>query len=225
MNKPANNQNSPNTSTNRNVNGKIPPVVTNQAAKKLPVHHVEPVKPSENATFIDQLTGSNAGLNYFVIWSKYYYYVYDKKGRVIKGEKCATPLIQIEIIENKSIEMYGIELEIVSRAEDCRDDEEKERDNLILEYKFVLDHFKLPAHSKAAKRDDKKNSNTHLTEVDILKMYHSSCSTSIEIHSCMVLTKNKKKLFACTEIGKLISTTFLLQKNFYYKKSFNKKIY
>jgi hypothetical protein len=162
----------------------------------------------ENVTFIDQLTGSNAGLNYFVIWSKYYYYVYDKKGRIVKGEKCAKPLIQIEIIENKSIDLYGIELEMVSRAEDCRDDEEKERDNLVLEYKFILDPFKLPVQQKASKKDDKKISTPVLTEADIQKMYHPSCSTIIEIHSCMILTKNKKKLFACTEIGKIINLLY-----------------
>jgi hypothetical protein len=167
------------------------------------VAHVESTKVPENVSFIDQLMGSNAGLNYFVIWSKYYYYVYDKKGRIVKGEKCKTPLIQIEIIENKSIEAYGIELEFVSRAEDCRDDEEKERDNLILEYRFVLDHTKLPSPPKLSKRDDKKHSNNQplLTEADINNLYRPSCSTPIEIHSCMVLTKTKKKLFACTEIG------------------------
>lgn len=179
------------------VNGKVTVPPGNKPANI----QAEPVKPLENVSFIDQLTGSNSGLNYFVIWSKYYYYIYDKKGRIIKGEKCVKPLIQIEIIENKSIEMYGIELEVVGRAEDCRDDEEKERDNLVLEYKFILDPFKLPTQHKASKKDDKKNSTPVLTETDINKMYHPSCSTVIEIHSCMVLTKNKKKLFACTEIG------------------------
>jgi WD40 repeat protein len=139
----------------------------------------------------DTLLGTYAGLNYFVIWSKYYYYVYDKKSRLVKAEKLACPIIQIEIVENKSVDKYGIELELVSRAEDCRDDEDKDRDHLIVEYVFVLDHVKLPKRSKETKEP---------SEEDVLKMYMPS-SSRIEVHSCLVLTKDKRKLFACTEIG------------------------
>lgn len=80
---------------------------------------------------------------------------------------------------------------MITRAEDCRDDEEKERDELILEYRFILDHSKIPKKPKDAKDP---------TEADVLKAYIPSCNR-IEIHSCLILTRNKKKLFACTEIG------------------------
>lgn len=118
--------------------------------------------------------------------------MYDKKGRIIRAEKCPFPIIQIEIIENKSIGNFGIELEMITRGEDCRDDEEKDRDELILEYRFILDHSKI--HKKP------KDGKEHPTEADVLKAYVPSCNR-IEIHSCLILTRNKKKLFACTEIG------------------------
>lgn len=154
--------------------------------------------------YSDTFVGAFANNVYFVVWSKYFYYVYDKKGRLVKYEKMVLPLIQVEIIENPSIKDYGIELEIFMRAEDCRDDQEFERENLILDYKFVLDPLKMP----------KKKSNVPppsgesiieeeekiVTDEDINEMYIPSCSR-IEIHSCAVLSRNKKTLFTCTEIG------------------------
>lgn len=144
--------------------------------------------PSE---YTDTLIGGHAGVNYFVIWSKYFYYVYDKRGRIVKADKLPFPIIQIEVLDNKSIEKYGCELEFVTRAEDCRDDEEKERDNLILDYKFVLDFTKIPKKTKDPKC---------ITEKDIHDMYVPSCNR-MEIHSCIVQTRNKSKLYTCTEIG------------------------
>ena len=87
-----------------------------------------------------------------------------------------------------SIEGYGIELEIVARTVDCKDDEELEREEFVLEYLFVLDESKLGKQPKTP-------------AVDVKKLYLPSCSTRLEIHSCLVLTRNKSKLFTCTEIG------------------------
>ena len=186
--------------------------------------NAEPVKE-----YADTLIGSSTGLNYFCIWSKYYYYVYDKKCRLIKAEKLPFPIIQIEVIENKSVENYGIELEMVLRAEDCRDDEEKERDNLIFECMLVLDPFKLPKRSQViskesdkplqrSKSKDKKQSKQNaaateaeaaakdsnvtvdLVEKEIMRAYIPSANR-LEIHSCVTLTRDKKKMFTCTEIG------------------------
>lgn len=168
---------------------------TNQNSKKAPVKEKEKKSLIDNSIipkeYTDSLIGSSTGLKYFVIWSKYFYYVYDKKGRIIKADKCKYPIIEIEIVENKSVENYGIELEMVTRSEDCRDDEDKDRDNLILEYKFVLDPAKIPKKTKESKE---------INEVNIQNSYIPSCS-SIEIHSCLILTKDKKKLYTCTEIG------------------------
>ena len=144
--------------------------------------------------YTDTLVGSNTGLNYFVIWSKYFYYVYDKKGRIVKAEKRPFPIIQIEIIENKSVENYGIELEMVRRAEDCRDDEDKDRDYMVLEYVLVIDQSKLP------KKKNKESAKELISEADVQNAYVPSAN-AIDIHSCMILTRDKKKLFACADIG------------------------
>ena len=93
----------------------------------------------------------------------------------------------MEIVENTSIEEYGVELEIVSRIEDVKDDDEREKDELVLEYIFVPDESKLP----------KK-----LLLIDFKENYIPSSSTRLEMNNCLVFTKNKNKLFTCTEIGK-----------------------
>ena len=92
------------------------------------------------------------------------------------------------------MEMYGIELEIVSRTEDVKDDDEREKEELVLEYKGVLDESKLPKKASA--------------RIDFKSVYQPSCSTRLEINNCLILTKNKNKLFACTEIGKNIFILF-----------------
>jgi hypothetical protein len=84
--------------------------------------------------------------------------------------------------------MYGIELEIVSRIEDVKDDDEREKEELVLEYKSVLDESKIPKKASARL-------------IDFKSVYQPSCSTRLEINNCLILTKNKNKLFACTEIG------------------------
>ena len=161
--------------------------------KQAPAPSSEEGPASVFKDYTDTLIGSNAGLNYFVIWSKYFFYVYDKKGRIVKAEKRPYPIIQIEMIENKSVENYGIELELITRSEDCRDDEDKERDHLILQYICIVDPFKLP------KKNNKENIK-EITESDVLQAYLAQASL-VEIHSCLILTKDKKKLFACADIG------------------------
>lgn len=147
--------------------------------------------------YSDTLIGAFASICYFVVWSKYFYYVYDNKSRIIKYEKLKYPIIQIEIIENMSIQDYGIELEMITRTDDCRDEDELEREYLIIYYMFILDPFRIPC----ANRHPLDISNEPLlTEAEIYNMYIPSCSP-IEIHSCAILTRNKKKLFTCTEIA------------------------
>ena len=165
-----------------------PPIKSEEPAEPATAPPIE-IKIIPDSIFPDQLCGCFAGLNYFVIWSKYYYYVYDKKCRIVKAEKVSYPLIQIEIIDNKSIEMYGVELEIVSRSEDVKDDDEREREELILEYKGFIDDGKISKKASA--------------RLDFKSIYMASSSTRLEIHNCLILTKNKNKLFTCTEIGNL----------------------
>ena len=122
--------------------------------------------------YSDTLIGAHAGTFYFVVWSKYFYYVYDKKStRIVKYEKLPLPLIQVEIIENESVKDYGIELEMFMRAQDCRDDEEFERENLILDYKFVLDSAKLPKKKSKQQIDEENQEDEKIvTEEDVNKM-------------------------------------------------------
>jgi WD40 repeat protein len=176
-----------------------PPQPKGKNAPKVakPVKVEEPKEQPKE--YSDTLIGAFAGIFYFVVWSKYFYYVYDKKARIVKYEKLTLPLIQIELIENPSIEKYGIELEIFMRAEDCRDDQEFERENLILDYKFIFDPIKLPKKKSQPNADDEDEEKI-LTQEDIMEMYIPSCNR-IEIHSCAILSKNKKTLFTCTEIG------------------------
>jgi NACHT domain- and WD repeat-containing protein len=147
-------------------------------------------QPQQSKEYTDNFVGSFAGLFYFVVWSKYFYYVYDLKLRLIKYEKLKFPIIQIEIIDNLTIQNYGIELEMITRCEDCKDDDELERENLLLDYKLIIDPF----------RNHFNDETPNLDENEIAEMYVPSCSP-IEIHSCAILTKNKKKLYTCTEIG------------------------
>ena len=101
----------------------------------------------------DSFIGSHAGTFYFVVWSKYYWYVYDKKGRMVRAEKSPCPIIQLQVIDNESVKGYGTELEMITRAEDCSDDEEKERDYLILDYKFILDPARVPTKKATSKNE------------------------------------------------------------------------
>ncbi len=206
-------------------------------AERIAALNAEPVRE-----YSDTLIGSSTGINYFCIWSKYYYYVYDKKCRVIKAVKYPYPIIQIEVIENKSIENYGIELEMISRAEDCRDDEEKERDHLFLEYICILDPAKLPKTleekpaqvvvssavstdkkgNRSKSKDQKKNRNVgsaagqtqpapeveETIESQIMRLYYIPSCKRIEIHSCVTLSKDKTKMFTCTDISDNIVTIY-----------------
>ena len=85
------------------------------------------------------------------------------------------------------------------RAEDCRDDQEFDRENLILDYKFVIDNQRVPKKKSKQSIESVEEEKT-LTEEEINALYIPSCNR-IEIHSCAILSKNKKTLFTCTEIG------------------------
>lgn len=173
--------------------------------------------------YSDTLIGNHSSNIYFVVYSKFFIYVYDKKTRFIKSIKLDVPIIQIEIVENKSIEKFGVELEIITRDRDLKDDEEVEREDLIIYYQPVLDNEKLAAKVKEAKVEETKVEPNKLeeiqedkvegeqkqeeaikddrpTEEEAMKMYMPSANR-IECHSCVKMTKDKKKLFTCTEIG------------------------
>jgi len=174
-----------------------------------------------NDTFI----GNHSSNEHFVIYSKFFIYVYDKKGRLIKAVKLQVPIIQVELVKNESITEYGVEIEIVTRDRDIKEDEEIIRDYYVVYYMPVLDEINFNASLKDEKileiealnseiNDNNSNSQKtmdenkkQLTEEEAMKIYVPSCEP-IECHSCIKLTKDKKKLFTCTELADNIIECF-----------------
>lgn len=156
--------------------------------------------------YTDTLIGTYASYEYFLVYSKYFIYVYDKLTRFVKAMKLEVPIIQVEIVENETIKGFGVELEIITRDMAVRDDEEIERDNLVLYYTSVID----PACVKSIKVEGRPTRvkaaeavvtvDERPTEEEVLKLYVASANR-IECHSCVKLTRDKKKLFTMTEIG------------------------
>jgi hypothetical protein len=153
--------------------------------------------------YSDRLIGTYASINYFLVYSKYFIYVYDKSTRFVKVLKLEVPIIQVEIIENQSLINYGIELEIVTRDIDMQDDQEIERDNLVLYYTAIIDaacvkSSKVQSISNRSKSDNVIDDRP--TEDQVSQLYVASANR-IECHSCLKMTRDKKKLFTMTEIG------------------------
>ncbi len=94
-----------------------------QAAKKAAEAKAQQELEAARAAYkdySDTLIGNFAATSYFVVFSKFFIYVYDKKCRLVKALKLDVPIIQIEIIDNKSLSKYGIELEIITRDRDIK---------------------------------------------------------------------------------------------------------
>lgn len=181
--------------------------------------------------YSDTVIGNHAALHYFVVYSKYFIYVYDRKTRFIKSIKLEVPIIQVEIIENKSIIQYGVELEIITRDRNIGDDEEIERENLILYYIAVIDGemVKKPEEKKPeeeAKKEEAPNEagnaegmeeaiepkkdelvDERPTEAEVMEKYVATGSR-IECHSCVRTTKGYRKLYTFTEIGDNVIEVF-----------------
>lgn len=185
----------------------------------------------------DTLIGNHASLQYFVVYSKYFIYVYHKKTRFIKSIKLEVPIIQVEIIENKSIIDYGVELEIITRDRNIADDEEVERENLILYYVVVIDpelvkkpEEKKPDEKKPEEEVKKEEPNNNEagnvegveeaiepqkeelvderpTEAEVMDKYVATGSR-IECHSCVRTTRGYRKLYTFTEIGDNVVEVF-----------------
>ncbi len=135
--------------------------------------------------YTDTLIGSHASTSYFVVYSKFFIYVYAfKSTRLIKVKKLVMPIIQVEVIENNSsISKYGVELEVITRDRDIKENEEVERENLIVYYMAAIDSEKCM-----------------LEEEEAIRLYYIPSADPLECHSCVRLTRSKKKLFTCTEI-------------------------
>jgi len=178
------------------------PVEKNKSLKKAPVsRYSQPlaVKQETDAAkaqarlkvaranykdYTDTLIGLHASNNYFVVYSKFFIYVYAaKKARLVKVKKLTVPIVQIEVIENNAtILQYGLELEVITRDRDLKEDEEVDREYLVVYYLAVVDPEKC-----------------RIDEEEAIGLYTPSAEP-LECHSCVRLTRSKKKLFTCTEI-------------------------
>ncbi len=178
------------------------PVEKNKSLKKAPVsRYSQPlaVKQETDAAkaqarlkvaranykdYTDTLIGLHASNNYFVVYSKFFIYVYAaKNARLVKVQKLTVPIVQIEVIENNAtILQYGLELEVITRDRDLKEDEEVDREYLVVYYLAVVDPEKC-----------------RIDEEEAIGLYTPSAEP-LECHSCVRLTRSKKKLFTCTEI-------------------------
>ena len=172
--------------------------VRNKTEKTEKIEKVEKVEIKES------FVGVFSGNSYFVAWSKYHFYLYNIKGKLIATQKVQFPLIQIEILSNDSINCCGVELEVVIRTEDCKDEEDKERDYMLLEYRCILDVEKIKNQPNCMDHESLKHYIPH--------------SNKIQLHNALVLNKSKNKLYTCIEI----SDTFV--ECFRNKPEINKKL-
>lgn len=88
------------------------------------------------------------------------------------------PIIQIEVLE-------GLELEIVTRTEDIKDDQEVPRDRLLIDYCFVPN----------------KEQSFDNTNIDHSKPSRSLTGGRKNIHSALILTRDKRRMYTCCEIN------------------------
>ena len=183
--------------------------LTKGSQKVEKVEKIEKIEKIEKVEIKESLLGVFTGSTCFVAWSKYHFYVYDIKGKLIASEKVEYPIIQIEILMNESVACCGIELEMVTRAEDCKDEEDKEIDYMILDYRCIIDH-------------DKAKNHPNCKEHHLLKHYNPR-SNKIEIHSALVLNKAKNKLYTCIEISDNFVECFRNKPELLTKKSKSKR--
>ena len=154
----------------------------------------QPVDLEAYKDYTDTLIGNHCSNTHVVVYSKFFIYVYEKNGKLIEAIKLSVAIIQVEIVINKSLGSYGVELEIITSDKEakCDVDEVDNRDNLVIYYQAVYDSEKLAITSEIF--DDLRP-----TKEEAMSMYLPSANR-IECHSCFKMTRDKNKLFTCTEI-------------------------
>lgn len=94
------------------------------------------------------------------------------KGELLASQPTPYQIIHIEVLS-------GPEIEIVCRAEEVKDDQEITRDRLTINYCFVTEN-----------QDNQENNNPRC-----LTGGHKN------IHSALVLTRDKRRMYTCCEIN------------------------
>ena len=155
-----------------------------------------PAKSNKGASgqVTDPLLGAAVSNTHFAIWTAKMYQVYTKKGKqdqrrpylseiffvgeLLTVQTTRFPIIQIEVLE-------GPEIEIVTRTEDVKEDQEVPRDRLLIDYCFV------PNNEYSS--DGIEETNTKPTR--------SLTGGRKNIHSALVLTRDKRRMYTCCEIN------------------------
>jgi hypothetical protein len=97
------------------------------------------------------------------------------EGELLASQPTLYQIIQIELLS-------GLEVEIVCRSEDIKDDQEVARDRLTIDYCFVTN-------------SDYPIDTTDNNEPRCLTGGHKN------IHSALVLTRDKRRMYTCCEIN------------------------
>jgi hypothetical protein len=100
-------------------------------------------------------------------------------GELLTSQTTLYPIIQIEVLP-------GPEVELVCRSEDVKDDQNVARDRLTIEYCFVTNP---EARSQSSISDDATIPPRCLT------------GGRKNIHSALVLTRDKRRMYTCCEIN------------------------
>ena len=142
---------------------------------------------------LDPLLGAAVSNTHFALWTANMYQVYTGKGRarwtfhrrygmisIYSGELLASQPTRYLIIQIAVLP--GPEVELVCRAEDVKDDQEITRDRLTIDYCFVTN------------QDQSVDGNENVSQ---------RCLTGghKNIHSALVLTRDKRRMFTCCEIN------------------------
>ncbi|CAF1410127.1 unnamed protein product [Rotaria sordida] len=126
----------------------------------------------------EPLLGAHTSNTHFVLWTAKMYQVYTNKGELLTSQSTRFPIIQIEVLD-------GPQVETICRSEDVKDDQDVARDRLVIDYCFV--------------------SNNDL-ETDINNNNNNNPSRCLiggrkNIHSALVLTRDKRRMYSCCEIN------------------------
>ncbi|CAF3329325.1 unnamed protein product [Rotaria socialis] len=132
---------------------------------------------TNNGAPADPLLGASASNTHFVIWTSRIYQVFTNKAELLTTQTMRYQIIQIEVLE-------GSQLEIVCRSEDVKDDQDVGRDRLLIDYCFVPTNDR---HSDANNNNDNDS--------------RSLIGGRKNIHSALVLTRDKRRMYTCCEIN------------------------
>ena len=124
----------------------------------------------------DPLLGAAISNTHSAFWTAKMYQVYTNKGELLTIQQTRYQIIQIEVLD-------GPEVEIVTRSEDVKDDQDVARDRLVIDYCFV------PTN------DEQTGDTSESTPPRCLTGGRKN------IHSALVLTKDKRRMYTCCEIN------------------------